>query len=59
MSRPLFKATGDYLHSPVDGLESFFWVTVWSVIFNKDDTGDKSAQEMHIRDDLQEQQRYC
>ena len=25
-----------YLHSPVDDLESCFWVAFWSVLFNKD-----------------------
>lgn len=26
----------DYLHSPVDDLESCFWVALWSVVFNED-----------------------
>ena len=52
MSRALFNTTGDYLHSPVDDLESFFWVAVWSVFFNKADTGAKSAQEMRMQDEL-------
>ena len=52
MSRALQRARGGYLHSPVDDLESFFWVAVWSVFFNKDDAGDPSDEERSIRDDL-------
>ena len=52
MSRALYRATEGHLHSPVDDLESFFWVAVWSVFFNKDDTGPKSAEEKGIQDDL-------
>ena len=52
MSRELYAATEGHLHSPVDDLESFFWVAVWSVFFNKDDTGPKSATEEGIQDDL-------
>ena len=52
MSRELSVATGDHLHSPVDDLESFFWVAVWSVFFNEDDTGPKSAREKGIQDEL-------
>ena len=37
MSRALIAAEEEdkYLHSPVDDLESFFWVAVWSVFFNQ------------------------
>jgi len=34
MSRALLRAKGNYLHSPVDDIESFFWVALWSVLFN-------------------------
>jgi hypothetical protein len=34
MSQKLLRAEGDYLHSPLDDLEAFFWVALWSVIFN-------------------------
>ena len=33
MSRSLLQR--EYLHSPVDDLESFFWVALWSVMFNE------------------------
>ena len=35
MSLALFDATGEYLHSPVDDLESLFWVAFWSVLYNR------------------------
>ena len=54
MSRDLFNAPGDYLHSPVDDIESFFWVVVWSVFFNKVDKGAKSIEEQTIQEDLSE-----
>ena len=47
MSRTLLSS-GDWLHSPVDDLESFFWVAVWSVFFNKDDTRVYSDEEKDI-----------
>ena len=34
MSRALLDAKGEYLHSPIDDLESFFWVALWSVVFH-------------------------
>ena len=52
MSRKLLNADGNHLHSPVDDLESCFWVSVWSVLFNKDNTGDQSDEEKSIRTDL-------
>ena len=54
MSRALLNTTGGHLHSPVDDLESFFWVVVWSVFFNKDIAKDHSDQERSIRDRLVE-----
>ena len=52
MSRALFRAKRGYLHSPVDDLESFFWVAVWSAFFNKGSTKGYSDEENGIRDDL-------
>jgi len=52
MSLALLKAKRDYLHSPVDDLESCFWVSVWSVFFNKDNIGDQSDEESDLKDDL-------
>ena len=54
MSRALLSAEEDYLHSPVDDLESCFWVSVWSVFFNKDEANEKhrSVGERRIRDSL-------
>jgi len=52
MSRALLGAKGDYLHSPVDDLESCFWVSVWSVFFNKDNLGNQSGQERDLKDGL-------
>ena len=53
MSRALqFTAIGDYLHSPVDDLESCFWVSFWAVSFNKDHIKAKSEIEIGIRDKL-------
>ena len=34
MSQALLNARGEYLHSPVNNLESFFWVALWSVVSN-------------------------
>jgi len=47
MSRTL-SAKKLHLHSPVDDLESFFWVAVWSVFFNKDHKEDRSDEEKSI-----------
>ena len=52
MSRALLKGDSDYLHSPVDDLESFFWVAVWSVFFNEDNAKGQSDKEKEIKDDL-------
>ena len=52
MSRALLEAKQGHLHSPVDDLESFFWVAVWSVFFNKEGTKEHSDEEKDIRDDL-------
>jgi len=52
MSRALLRAQGDYLHSPVDDLESCFWVSAWSVFFNKDNAGDQSNEERYMKDDF-------
>jgi len=41
-----------YLHSPVDDLESFFWVALWSVLFSEDGEGSLSPQELQIRNAL-------
>lgn len=42
------------MHSPVDDLESFFWVVIWSVFFNKDHANGKaySDEEKDIMDRL-------
>ena len=53
MSRALqFTAIGDYLHSPVDDLESCFWVSFWAVSFNKDHIKAKLEIEIGIRGKL-------
>jgi len=52
MSRALLGIKKAYLHSPVDDLESFFWVAVWSVFFNRSDAKGRSDEEEGIRDDL-------
>ena len=44
MSRSLLGAEEEYLHSPVDDLESFFWVALWSVMFNNE-SGQWSSRE--------------
>ena len=38
-----------YLYSPVDDLESCFWVALWSVVFNKDQEELFSAREIDVR----------
>lgn len=40
------------MHSPVDDLESCFWVSFWAVSFNKDHIKAKSEIEIGIRDKL-------
>ena len=35
MSRALLSGPEDYLHSPADDLEAFFWVALWCVLFNE------------------------
>jgi len=54
MSLALSDARGSRLHSPVDDLESFFWVAIWSVFFNKDHAKGKaySDEEKDIMDHL-------
>ena len=54
MSRALLRARRNYLHSPVDDLESCFWVSVWSVFFNKDEDNEnhRSVEESDIQDSL-------
>jgi len=42
----------DYLHSPVDDLESCFWVALWSVLFNKDHEELLSIEEHVMRESL-------
>ena len=42
-----------YLHSPVDDLESLFWVAVWSVAFNEDHISlPTSDREKKVREEL-------
>ena len=57
MSRTLYDAKRGYLHSPVDDLESFFWVAVWSVFFNKDHTKAYSDEEKDIMEHLVDGQK--
>ena len=55
MSRALAiaaKMREDYLHSPVDDLESCFWVALWSVLFNKDHEELLSTRECAMRESL-------
>jgi hypothetical protein len=49
MSRQLLDAKGDYLHSPLDDLEAFFWVALWSLLFNK-----KSGGGWEVEKDVKE-----
>ena len=51
MSRALLHTKGKYLHSPVDDLESFFWVAVWSVFFNQT-SGESWEAEEQVRQAL-------
>ena len=48
------RAAGDYSRSPVDNLESCFWVSVWSAFFNEDNTGYQSGEEKCTREELTE-----
>ena len=41
-----------HLHSPVDDLESCFWVALWSVLFNKDNQQSLSEAERTIKENL-------
>jgi len=55
MSRHLATAAifGEaYLRSPVDDLESFFWVAFWSVLFNEDNDHLLSPGERLVRREL-------
>jgi hypothetical protein len=49
MSRQLLDAKGDYLHSPLDDLEAFFWVALWSLLFNT-----KSGGGWEVEKDVKE-----
>ncbi|KAF9788668.1 hypothetical protein BJ322DRAFT_1183683 [Thelephora terrestris] len=49
MSRALLRARGEYLHSPVDDLESFFWVALWSVVFNE-----RSGEEFKVEEPVRQ-----
>jgi len=40
------------LHSPVDDLESCFWVALWSVLFNKSQERSLSEMEREIMEDI-------
>ena len=57
MSRALLDATGNHLHSPVDDLESCFWVSVWSIFFNRDNMEGRPRQEMVLVDHLSRNNR--
>jgi len=41
-----------FLHSPVDDLESCFWVALWSVLFNKSQERSLSELEREIMEDI-------
>ena len=56
MSRALLVAKRDYLHSPVDDLESFFWVAIWSVLFNLK-SGEKWDAEQRTKNALLKNQK--
>ena len=51
MSRALSFAKGEYIYSPVDDLESFFWVALWSVLFNAK-SGEAWEAEEQAREEL-------
>ncbi|KAK7061342.1 hypothetical protein R3P38DRAFT_2828966 [Favolaschia claudopus] len=40
-----------YLHSPIDDLESFFWVSLWAVLLNKH-VREPSALEIKLKADI-------
>lgn len=46
------KKGRDYLYSPVDDLESCFWVALWSVLFNTDHEELLSIEERFTRESL-------
>ena len=58
MSRALIAAEEEdnYLHSPVDDLEAFFWVAVWSVFFNQK-SGESWKAESAVRQALLENEK--
>ena len=53
MSRALLSAPGEYLHSPADDLEAFFWVALWCVLFNEKNAsqtvGETAIKELLLR----------
>ncbi|KAG7094150.1 hypothetical protein E1B28_007762 [Marasmius oreades] len=52
MSINLLKATlrgRGYLQSPVDDVHSFFWVTLWAVMFNSHNESSRSEDELWAR----------
>ena len=59
MSRAILGARRNYLHSPVDDLESCFWVSVWSVFFNQDKANKdhRSVEERDIQDSLDKSEK--
>jgi hypothetical protein len=56
MSQELIEADENYLHSPVDDLESCFWVSIWSVLFNEDNIRSQLTKEERVREKLA---KYC
>ena len=57
MSRHLFGADEHYLHSPKDDLESCFWVSMWSVLFNEDNMGGQFTKEKRMREQLADNEK--
>lgn len=51
MSRALLYSIREYLRSPADDLESFFWVAVRSVLFNEKNVS-PTEDEIVIKDCL-------
>ena len=41
-----------YIRTPIDDLESCFWVAIWSVVFNKDSEESSSTVERMVRESL-------
>ena len=41
-----------YIRTPIDDLESCFWVAIWSVVFNKDSEESSSRVEQRVREFL-------